>query len=85
MVFILEDVTSDKRLDVTSVNLHSKCLLGTAQKDLTVDLESPGLGLFVRGVGEQEKETTTSCFLGSILGWLQVYLVDGKNELQALL
>lgn len=83
-VFILEDVGSDKRLDVTSVISSAVPFKIVLQKSLTVDFEkSPGLGLFGRsGSG---KTTTLLSFLAQFLaGGSQVYLVDGKNELQAL-
>lgn len=83
-VFILEDVASDKRLDVTSVISSAVPFKIVLQKGLVVDFEkSPGLGLFGRsGSG---KTTTLLFFLAQFLaGGSQVYLVDGKNELQAL-
>ncbi len=76
-----EDV-ADKRLDVTS-RYFSVFLRLFWQKGLTVDLEkSPGLGLFGKsGAGKQQR----FCFSWLTPGrWPQVYLVDGKNELQAL-
>lgn len=83
-VFILEDVASDKRLDVTSVISSTVPFKIVLQKDLTVDFEkSPGLGLF--GKSGAGKTTTLLSFLAQFLaGGSQVYLVDGKNELQAL-
>ena len=83
-VFILEDVASDKRLDVTSVISSAVPFKIVLQKDLTVDFEkSPGLGLF--GKSGAGKTTTLLAFLAQFLaGGSQVYLVDGKNELQAL-
>ena len=83
-VFVLEDVASDKRLDVGSVVSSAVPFQIILQKGLTVDFEkSPGLGLFGRsGSG---KTTTLLSFLAQFLaGGSQVYLVDGKNELQAL-
>ena len=83
-VFILENVASDKRLDVTSVISSAVPFKIVLQKGLIVDFEkSPGLGLFGRsGSG---KTTTLLFFLAQFLaGGSQVYLVDGKNELQAL-
>ncbi len=55
------------------------------QKGLTVDFEkSPGLGLFGKsGAGKQQRLLLSGSILGA--GGSQVYLVDGKNELQALL
>lgn len=83
-VFILEDVASDKRLDVTSVISSTVPFKIVLQKGLTVDFEkSPGLGLF--GKSGAGKTTTLLAFLAQFLaGGSQVYLVDGKNELQAL-
>lgn len=83
-VFVLEDVASDKRLDVGSVISSTVPFKIVLQKGLTIDFEkSPGLGLFGRsGSG---KTTTLLSFLAQFLaGGSQVYLVDGKNELQAL-
>lgn len=83
-VFILEDVGSDKRLDVTSVISSAVPFKIVLQKGLIVDFEkSPGLGLF--GKSGAGKTTTLLSFLAQFLaGGSQVYLVDGKNELQAL-
>lgn len=83
-VFILEDVASDKRLDVTSVISSAVPFKIVLQKGLIVDFEkSPGLGLF--GKSGAGKTTTLLAFLAQFLaGGSQVYLVDGKNELQAL-
>ena len=83
-VFILEDVASDKRLDVTSVISSAVPFKIVLQKGLVVDFEkSPGLGLF--GKSGAGKTTTLLSFLSQFLaGGSQVYLVDGKNELQAL-
>lgn len=83
-VFILEDTASDKRLDVTSVISSAVPFKIVLQKGLTVDFEkSPGLGLF--GKSGSGKTTTLLSFLAQFLaGGSQVYLVDGKNELQAL-
>lgn len=83
-VFILEDVASDKRLDVTSVISSAVPFKIALQKGLIVDFEkSPGLGLF--GKSGAGKTTTLLAFLAQFLaGGSQVYLVDGKNELQAL-
>lgn len=83
-VFILEDVASDKRLDVTSVISSAVPFKIVLQKGLIVDFEkSPGLGLF--GKSGAGKTTTLLSFLAQFLaGGSQVYLVDGKNELQAL-
>lgn len=83
-VFILEDVGSDKRLDVTSVISSAEPFKIVLQKGLIVDFEkSPGLGLF--GKSGAGKTTTLLSFLAQFLaGGSQVYLVDGKNELQAL-
>lgn len=83
-VFILEDVASDKRLDVTSVISSTVPFKIVLQKGLTVDFEkSPGLGLF--GKSGAGKTTTLLSVLAQFLaGGSQVYLVDGKNELQAL-
>lgn len=83
-VFILENVASDKRLDVTSVISSAVPFKIVLQKGLIVDFEkSPGLGLF--GKSGAGKTTTLLFFLAQFLaGGSQVYLVDGKNELQAL-
>lgn len=83
-VFILEDVASDKCLDVTSVISSTVPFKIVLQKGLAVDFEkSPGLGLF--GKSGAGKTTTLLSFLAQFLaGGSQVYLVDGKNELQAL-
>lgn len=83
-VFILDDVASDKRLDVTSVISSTVPFKIVLQKGLIVDFEkSPGLGLF--GKSGAGKTTTLLSFLAQFLaGGSQVYLVDGKNELQAL-
>lgn len=83
-VFILDDVASDKRLDVTSVISSAVPFKIVLQKGLVVDFEkSPGLGLF--GKSGSGKTTTLLSFLAQFLaGGSQVYLVDGKNELQAL-
>jgi hypothetical protein len=83
-VFMLEDVASDKRLDVGSVISSTVPFKIVLQKGLTVDFEkSPGLGLF--GKSGAGKTTTLLSFLAQFLaGGSQVYLVDGKNELQAL-
>ena len=83
-VFVLEDVASDKRLDVTSVISSAVPFKIVLQKGLIVDFEkSPGLGLF--GKSGAGKTTTLLTFLAQFLaGGSQVYLVDGKNELQAL-
>jgi len=83
-VFMLENVGSDKRLDVTSVISSAVPFKIVLQKGLIVDFEkSPGLGLF--GKSGAGKTTTLLAFLAQFLaGGSQVYLVDGKNELQAL-
>ena len=83
-VFILENVASDKRLDVTSVISSAVPFKIVLQKGLAVDFEkSPGLGLF--GKSGAGKTTTLLAFLAQFLaGGSQIYLVDGKNELQAL-
>lgn len=83
-VFVLEDTASDKRLDVTSVISSAVPFKIVLQKGLVVDFEkSPGLGLF--GKSGAGKTTTLLSFLAQFLaGGSQVYLVDGKNELQAL-
>lgn len=83
-VFILEDVASDKRLDVGSVISSTVPFKIVLQKGLVVDFEkSPGLGLF--GKSGAGKTTTLLAYLAQFLaGGSQVYLVDGKNELQAL-
>lgn len=83
-VFVLEDVASDKRLDVTSVISSAVPFKIVLQKGLAVDFEkSPGLGLF--GKSGAGKTTTLLALLSQFLaGGSQVYLVDGKNELQAL-
>lgn len=83
-VFVLEDIASDKRLDVTSVISSAVPFKIVLQKGLNVDFEkSPGLGLF--GKSGAGKTTTLLSFLVQFLaGGSQVYLVDGKNELQAL-
>lgn len=83
-VFILENVASDKRLDVTSVISSAVPFKIVLQKGLIVDFEkSPGLGLF--GKSGAGKTTTLLSVLAQFLaGGSQVYLVDGKNELQAL-
>lgn len=83
-VFVLEDFASDKRLDVTSVISSAVPFKIALQKGLIVDFEkSPGLGLF--GKSGAGKTTTLLAFLAQFLaGGSQVYLVDGKNELQAL-
>lgn len=83
-VFMLEDVASDKRLDVGSVISSTVPFKIVLQEGLIVDFEkSPGLGLF--GKSGAGKTTTLLAFLAQFLaGGSQVYLVDGKNELQAL-
>lgn len=83
-VFMLEDVGSDKRLDVGSVISSTVPFKIVLQKGLVVDFEkSPGLGLF--GKSGAGKTTTLLVSLAQFLaGGSQVYLVDGKNELQAL-
>lgn len=83
-VFMLEDVGSDKRLDVGSVISSTVPFKIVLQEGLIVDFEkSPGLGLF--GKSGAGKTTTLLAFLAQFLaGGSQVYLVDGKNELQAL-
>jgi len=83
-VFMLEDVGSDKCLDVGSVISSTVPFKIVLQKGLVVDFEkSPGLGLF--GKSGAGKTTTLLAFLAQFLaGGSQVYLVDGKNELQAL-
>lgn len=83
-VFMLENVGSDKRLDVGSVISSTVPFKIVLQKGLVVDFEkSPGLGLF--GKSGAGKTTTLLFFLAQFLaGGSQVYLVDGKNELQAL-
>ena len=83
-VFVLEDVASDKRLDVGSVISSTVPFKIVLQKGLVVDFEkSPGLGLF--GKSGAGKTTTLLSILAQFLaGGSQVYLVDGKNELQAL-
>ena len=83
-VFVLEDIASDKRLDVTSVISSAVPFKIVLQKGLIVDFEkSPGLGLF--GKSGAGKTTTLLALLAQFLaGGSQVYLVDGKNELQAL-
>lgn len=83
-IFVLEDVASDKRLDLEKMHKNSFSFCLKLQKGLEVDFErSPGLGLFGRsGSG---KTTTLLFFLAQFLaGGSQVYLVDGKNELQVL-
>ncbi len=51
-------------------------------KGLTVDFEkSPGLGLFGKS---GEKNNNAFALWLTLAGGSQVYLVDGKNELQAL-
>lgn len=83
-VFVLEDVASDKRLDVASVISSTVPFKIVLQKGLTVDFEkSPGLGLF--GKSGSGKTTTLLAFLAQFLaGGSQVYLVDGKSELEVL-
>lgn len=75
---------SDKRLDVGSVISSTVPFKIVLQKGLIVDFEkSPGLGLF--GKSGAGKTTTLLAVLAQFLaGGSQVYLVDGKNELQAL-
>ncbi len=77
--FILEDVASDKRLDVTSV-ISSAVPFRLFLKGLTVDFEkSPGLGLF--GEVRAEKQQRFLAFLAQFLaGGSQVYLVDGRTS-----
>lgn len=83
-VFVLEDVASDKRLDVTSVISSAVPFKIVLQKGLVVDFEkSPGLGLFGRS-GSGKTTTLLSLLAQFLAGGSQVYLVDGKNELQAL-
>lgn len=83
-VFVLEDVASDKRLDVTSVISSAVPFKIVLQKGLIVDFEkSPGLGLFGKS-GAGKTTTLLSCLAQFLAGGSQVYLVDGKNELQAL-
>ena len=83
-VFILENVASDKRLDVTSVISSAVPFKIVLQKGLIVDFEkSPGLGLFGKS-GAGKTTTLLSCLAQFLAGGSQVYLVDGKNELQAL-
>lgn len=83
-VFMLEDVGSDKRLDVGSVISSTVPFKIVLQKGLVVDFEkSPGLGLFGKS-GAGKTTTLLACLAQFLAGGSQVYLVDGKNELQAL-
>jgi ABC-type dipeptide/oligopeptide/nickel transport system ATPase subunit len=84
-IFLLEDVATDKKLELEKMNNYSYtkfCI--NIQKGLEVDFErSPGLGLFGRsGSG---KTTTLLAFLFQFLrNGAQICLIDGKNELQIL-
>ena len=84
-IFLLEDVATDKKLELEKINNYSYtkfCI--NIQKGLEVDFErSPGLGLFGRsGSG---KTTTLLAFLFQFLrNGAQICLIDGKNELQIL-
>ena len=83
-IFLLEDVASDKRLDLEKMHKNSSSFCLKLQKGLEVDFEkSPGLGLFGRsGSG---KTTTLLAFLFQFLrNGAQICLIDGKNELQVL-
>ena len=83
-IFVLEDVDSDKRLDLEKMRKNSFSFCLKLQKGLEVDFErSPGLGLFGRsGSG---KTTTLLAFLFQFLrNGAQICLIDGKNELQVL-
>ena len=83
-IFVLEDVASDKRLDLEKMHKNSFSFCLKLQKGLEVDFErSPGLGLFGRsGSG---KTTTLLAFLFQFLrNGAQICLIDGKNELQVL-
>lgn len=83
-IFVLEDVASDKRLDLEKMHKTSFSFCLKLQKGLEVDFErSPGLGLFGRsGSG---KTTTLLAFLFQFLrNGAQICLIDGKNELQVL-
>lgn len=83
-IFLLEDVATDKKLDLEKMNKNSSSFCLKLQKGLEVDFErSPGLGLFGRsGSG---KTTTLLAFLFQFLqNGSQVCLIDGKNELQVL-
>lgn len=83
-IFVLEDVASDKRLDLEKMHKNSSSFCLKLQKGLEVDFErSPGLGLFGRsGSG---KTTTLLAFLFQFLrNGAQICLIDGKNELQVL-
>lgn len=83
-VFVLEEVASDKRLDVTSVISSAVPFKIVLQKGLIVDFEkSPGLGLFGKS-GAGKTTTLLAVLVQFLAGGSQVYLVDGKNELQAL-
>lgn len=83
-IFVLEDVATDKKLELekTVKNQSQFCIF--MQKGLKVDFErTPGLGLFGRsGSG---KTTTLLAFLFQFLrNEAQICLIDGKNELQIL-
>lgn len=83
-IFVLEDVATDKKLELekTVKNQSQFCIF--MQKGLEVDFErTPGLGLFGRsGSG---KTTTLLAFLFQFLrNGAQICLIDGKNELQIL-
>jgi len=83
-IFVLEDVASDKRLDLEKMHTNPSSFCLKLQKGLEVDFErSPGLGLFGRsGSG---KTTTLLAFLFQFLrNGAQICLIDGKNELQIL-
>lgn len=83
-IFLLEDVATDKKLELEKMNKTSSSFCLNLQKGLEVDFErSPGLGLFGRsGSG---KTTTLLAFLFQFLqSGAQVCLIDGKNELQIL-
>ncbi len=73
-VFILGDVASDKRLDVTSV-ISSTCAFKVVlQKGLTVDLKSQVLACLV---SQGRKKQQRFAFLAQFLAVKpQVYLVD---------
>jgi hypothetical protein len=83
-VFLFEDVATDKKLELEKTVKNRSQFFLKLQKGLEVDFErTPGLGLFGRsGSG---KTTTLLAFLFQFLrNGAQIYLIDGKNELQVL-